>query len=189
MNIGKILKTSLKALAWIAGIWLGLLVILEIALSPAVLTKIVNRVAVEFIDGDIRFGEASASMFRRFPSMTVSLKDFAITYPADRFDEKEKEGIQGHLMYHGCGEEADTLASFDRFSVGVSLPALLTGTIRIPHLRLEGPRIFAHSYHDGTANWDIFTTGAPADTTEVEDTPEECLKSFWAESASQNTRT
>lgn len=173
MNIGKILKTSLKALAWIAGIWLGLLVILEIALSPAVLTRIVNRVAVEFIDGDIRFGEASASMFRRFPSMTVSLKDFAITYPADRFDEKEKEGIQGHLMYHGCGEEADTLASFDRFSVGVSLPALLTGTIRIPHLRLEGPRIFAHSYHDGTANWDIFTTGAPADTTEVEDTTEE----------------
>lgn len=147
-------------MAWIAGIWAAVLIIIQVVLSPAVLTKIVNRYAPEFIDGDIEFGKAQVSMFRRFPNISLTLEDFKITYPADRFDLQEKQGAQGHLMHHGCGETADTLASFDRFTASLSLHSLIAGTIRIPYVGLTGPRIFAHRYHDGQVNWDIFKTGS-----------------------------
>ena len=162
-------RIAVKTLLWTIGILLSLLVILEIVLSTKVPTRIVNKIAAEYVDGEIHFGKISASMFRRFPATTLTLEDFHITYPADRFDEIEKVGVQGHLMHQGCSDVADTLASFKRFSVGVNLPAFLSGTISVPYMRLDQPRIFAHSYSDGSANWDMFITG-PAE--EEEDTSE-----------------
>ena len=167
----KILKTSGKVVLWIAGLWLSILIILEIVLSGAVLTKLVNHTAKEYIDGELRFGKASVSMFRRFPAAVLTLEDFSVTYPAERFDSLESAGVQGHLMYKGTAEVADTLASFSRFAVGVNIPALISGTVHIPYMRLDKPRVFAHSYADGSANWNIFKTGSEeeeADTTESE---------------------
>ena len=164
----QIFKITIKILLWIIGILLGLLTITEIILSSSVPTKIVNKIAAEYVDGEIHVGKVSASMFRRFPSTTLTLEDFHITYPADRFDQAEKLGVQGHLMNKGCSDLQDTLASFRKFSVGINVPALLTGTINVPYLRLDRPRIFAHSYADGSANWDMFITGEEeADTTET----------------------
>lgn len=167
----KILKTSGKVVLWIAGLWLSILIILEIVLSGAVLTKLVNHTAKEYIDGELRFGKASVSMFRRFPAAVLTLEDFSVTYPAERFDSLESAGVQGHLMYKGTAEIADTLASFRKFSVGVNIPALISGTVHVPYMRLDKPRVFAHSYADGSANWNIFKTGSEeeeADTTESE---------------------
>ena len=164
----KIIWIAAKTLLWTAGILLSLLIILEIVLSGPILTRIVNTVAAEFVDGEIHFGKASASMFRRFPATVLTLEDFSITYPSDRFDEIEKVGVQSHLTHRGCADEADTLVSFRKFAVGVNLPALLTGTINVPYVNLNKPRVFAHSYADGSANWDMFITGEE----EVEDTTE-----------------
>lgn len=169
MNNGrKWYRKVLKVVLWFVGIWAALLVILQFALSEKVLTGILNRYATEYIDGDISFGKASVSMFKRFPRVFLTLEDFAVIYPADRFDTQEKMGAQGHLMHSGCSEEADTLASFDRFSASINVVSLIGGTIRIPHLSLVKPRIFAHSYADGSANWNIFRTGT--DSEEEEDT-------------------
>ena len=164
----KIIWITAKTLLWTAGILLSLLIILEIVLSGPILTRIVNKVAAEYVDGDIHFGKVSASMFRRFPATVLTLEDFSITYPSDRFDEIEKVGVQSHLTHRGCSDEADTLVSFKKFAVGVNLPALVTGTISVPYLNLNKPRVFAHSYADGSANWDMFVTGEE----EVEDTTE-----------------
>ena len=162
----KIIRIAAKTLLWTAGILLSFLIILEIVLSGPILTRIVNNVAAEYVDGDIHFGKVSASMFRRFPATVLTLEDFSITYPADRFDEIEKVGVQSYLTQRGCSEEADTLVSFKKFAVGVNIPALVTGTISVPYLNLNKPRVFAHSYADGSANWDMFVTGEE----EVEDT-------------------
>jgi len=171
MKLNRILRIIAKTALWVVGIWLALLVILEVVLSQSVLTGLVNRYASEYVDGDLRFGRISASMFRRFPSATLTLEDFSITYPADRFDEQEKEGVQSFMTYRGCGQESDTLASFRKFSASVNLPALLSGTISIPHVRLDRPRIFAHSYADGSSNLDIFRLGEDSPA-ESEDTTE-----------------
>ena len=155
----KIIWITAKILLWTVGVALSLLILMEIVLSGPILTRIVSKVAAEYVDGDIHFGKVSASMFRRFPATVLTLEDFNITYPADRFDSIEKAGAQSHLIRKGCSEEADTLVSFKKFAVGVNLPALVTGTINVPYLNLNRPRVFAHSYADGRANWDMFITG------------------------------
>ena len=162
------LTKILKPLLWTLGILLGVMTILEIALSGPVLTRIVNNVAAEYVDGKLEFGKARMSFFRRFPAVTLTLEEVSLTYPAERFDSLERVGVQGHLMHAGCAEISDTLASFNRFSVGISLPALATGTVKIPYMRLHRPRVFAHAYADGTVNWDMFIIGESE--TEVEDT-------------------
>ena len=118
----KIIWITAKILLWTVGIALSLLILMEIILSGPILTRIVSKVAAEYVDGDIHFGKVSASMFRRFPATVLTLEDFNITYPADRFDSIEKAGAQSHLIQRGCSEEADTLVSFKKFAVGVNLP-------------------------------------------------------------------
>jgi uncharacterized protein involved in outer membrane biogenesis len=156
MNMNKrVFKIAYKTILWILGIWLGLLLLLEIVLSPSVASKIVHSIADEYIEGDMNFTKVRVSMFKRFPSLYVEIDDFSLTYPADRYDEIEKAGAQGWLSAQGRGEVCDTLASFKSFKASVRLIALLTGDIRIPYLNLDKPRIFAHSYNDGQANWNI----------------------------------
>ena len=165
-----VLKVTGKVVLWTAGVILGLMIVLEVVLSGTFLTRMVEKVAADFVDGDVSFGKASVSMFRRFPAAVLTLEDFSVTYPAERFDSLESSGVQGHLMYKGTAEIADTLASFRKFSVGVNIPALISGTVHVPYMRLDKPRVFAHSYADGSANWNIFKTGSEeeADTTESE---------------------
>lgn len=168
-RIANILKITTKALAWVIGVWAALLIIIEISLCSPILTRIVNSYASEYVDGNLNFGKASFSVFRRFPAVVLTLEDVSVTYPSERYDSIAKVGVQGHLMYAGCGQEADTLASFKKFSVGLSVPALVSGTIKVPYMRLDKPRIFAHSYSDGSSNWDIFNSGDD-ENTEDDDT-------------------
>ena len=157
-----------RVIIWILGIWIATLAVLETALSSTMLTNSVNRIAGKYIDGDISFGDVSISVMRRFPNICLNLDDFSITYPADRFDASEAASVQGALMYQGSGVQADTLASFDRFYAKISIFHLLADRLRIPDIELYGPRIFAHSYEDGRANWDIFKLEAdPDDTTKT----------------------
>lgn len=162
----KPLKTMLKVMLWIAGIWLAVLSILQITLSTSVLTKVVNRYAAEYVDGDLSFGKIRLSVFRHFPNIGISMEDCSITYPAERYDSLEMAGAQGLLLREGCGETSDTLASFRQFSAGINIGALLTGKVRIPHIILVRPRIFAHSYDEENANWNVFRLGTD-DTTKA----------------------
>ena len=170
--LSKILKTSGKSLFWICCSLVILLIILEIVLSGPVLTRIVNGAAADYVDGELKFGKARVSLFRRFPAVTLTLEDVSLTYPAERFDSLERVGAQGHLMHAGCSDISDTLASFNRFSVGLSVPALMSGTIKVPYMRLDKPRIFAHTYADGSVNWDMFILGESSAEEESADTAE-----------------
>ena len=152
----KAIRISCKTILWIAGIWLSILLVLEITLSQHVLTRLLNKYTAEYVDGSLTFGKASISMFKRFPNVALTLEDVSLTYPAEKYDSKEGLGAQGHLAKRGRGETADTLASFNRFSVGLNIPYLLAGTINVPYMRLDKPRIYAHAYADGDANWNMF---------------------------------
>lgn len=165
------MKAVIKWIAWFAGIWVAILVAIELFLTSSAVTNIVNKVASEYIDGELSFGKVELSMFKRFPSASLSLENFSITYPSDRFDEDEQAGVDGRLYHSGCGEEKDTLASFDRFGASIRLSPLLRGKIHISRLELSKPRIYAHQYSTGRYNWDIFKI---ADT-EEDDTTETSL--------------
>lgn len=155
-------KVLLKTVLWTAGIWLAILVIVQILLSPSFLTRTVEGIADDYIDGTLDFGKVSASVFRHFPNVSVTLDSVSITYPPERFAALDSTGNHNRLMRRGKGPEADTLASFDRFTVSVNVLSLLSGELSIPYARMSKPRIFAKNYNDSTANWNLFRTGKTA---------------------------
>ena len=126
-----------RTLAVIIGVWTVSVIAFEILLSTPLVTNTVNRIAARYIDGEISFGRVSASMLKNFPSLTLELEDFSVTYPSDRFDADEKKGPQGMLMYMGGGQTADTLASFSRFTTSVRVTPLLFGNLIIPQVADE----------------------------------------------------
>lgn len=162
-----------KVLLGVIGVWAALLVLVEILLSPPVTSKIVNKVAAEYIDGNLEFTKARISLFKRFPSIYVDIEDFSLTYPSERFDEEEKSSPQGWLLYQGGGETSDTLASFKSFKASVRIFPLLKGDIKIPYLNLDTPRIFAHQYGETQANWNMFKLSS-----EEEEEQEDTLSGF-----------
>ena len=163
----RILSIIGKVILGLIGAWLAILIILEVSLSSTVVSKVVKKVATEYIDGTLDFSKARVSLFRRFPSLYVEIEDFCLTYPSDRFDAQEQAGAQGWLLHQGCGENADTLASFKSFRTSVRLFPLMQGRINVPYLNLDKPRIFAHYYDKENANWNIFKL---EESTEEEDT-------------------
>ena len=48
-------KIALKIAASLAGIWVGLLLILQLTLSPAILTDMVRKFANSYLDADLEF--------------------------------------------------------------------------------------------------------------------------------------
>ncbi len=150
----KKMKTVWKVLLCLAGVWALLLVAVQVALSPRVLTRLADRLAAEYVDADVDFGEVRLSVFRSFPYLNVGFRDFSLTYPSDRFESQEDSSY--YMMRQGRGPGTDTLASIRGLHASVNLSALLAGTVKLPSLVLDKPRIFAKNYADGSANWNIF---------------------------------
>ncbi len=155
------MKKAPKILLWCLGSVAGLLalviLVLQIVFATNVSTRLVNKYSDRFIDGNLSFGKVDLSLFKHFPNLTVSLEDCSLTYPHERFDAFEDGSRR---MNRGRQEEADTLASFRRFVASASLPELISGNIDLPFVWLDAPRIFAKSYNDSTANWNIFKFAA-----------------------------
>ena len=111
-------------------------------------------------------------MFKSFPNLNVTIDDFSITYPHDRFAAFDSPVVPGgYLLDSGRGESADTLAHFRKLSVSVNYLAAIAGRIRIRHASLDHPRIFAHQYDSTSANWNLFGNKASdKDTSEATST-------------------
>ena len=154
------MKTVLKVLLWVAGIWAVILIAVQVALSPSVLTRLANRFANEYVDADVSFGEVRLSVFRSFPYLNIGFTDFSVTYPSGRY---AAEDTTYYMMRQGRGQGTDTLASVRRMFASVDVVALAAGTVRVPSLVLDRPRIFAKNYADGTKNWDVFLGGGDKD--------------------------
>ena len=88
-------RRMLGFILWFAGIFLALVLILQLVFTSSMLTNVVNRYAGEYVDGDVNFGDIEVNMFRRFPNISLRMDDVSVTYPADRFDKLEKAGAQG----------------------------------------------------------------------------------------------
>ena len=83
------------ALWTIFGVWAVIIIVLQIALNSKVLTRVVNDVAKEYVDGDVTFTGIKASMFKSFPNLNVTIDNFSITYPHDRFAAFDSLDVPG----------------------------------------------------------------------------------------------
>ena len=147
-------KITRNILLGVIGLWAVILIILQIVLTPGVLTNLANNFAAGMVDGNVTFGKVRASVFRHFPYLDVTFDSLSVTYPSDRF-EAYGAGKDWYTS-QGRGETSDTLMSFNRLSASINLSSLIAGQINVPRISLVKPRIFATSYNDSTANWNIF---------------------------------
>ncbi len=154
-------KIALKVCAWVLGIWLGVLAVLQIVLSPSVMTGIVEKYANEYVSADLGFKDIGISMFRAFPNVELRMNRCTVTYPHGKFDSLITRNMPVQFMGRGKADSlnvafaCDTLAVFDRLDVKVNPFGLLLWRVDIPLVELVKPRIFAHTFSDGSSNWDI----------------------------------
>ncbi len=171
MKAWKVIRNVLLALL---GLVLVLLVALQILLRPSVLTGIVNRVAADYVEGDVSFQEVRAHVIKSFPFLNIDAKEFSVTYPHERYARYDsvytQVGRRRNLLRMGCGKEGtDTLAYARELSLSLNYMALVRGAYHIHKVELVRPRIFAHYYDSTAANWDILPLGGESsekDTTE-----------------------
>lgn len=149
------------------GLWALVLIVSQVALNSRVLTRIVGGISSEFVDGSLGFDRVSASMFKSFPYLRVTIDNCSLTYPSDRFSAYDDSLAKSpFLLEAGRGEMADTLACFDKFTASINYLALAAGKVRVRELELDRPRIFAKRFDSTSANWNMFrfSSGENSDT-------------------------
>lgn len=157
---------GLKALLIVLGAIVGLFLVLQIVLNSRIVDKLVDKYATEFVDGRLDYSRIKVSLLRNFPSVRLRIDSLSVTYPHDRFAAWDSLGVQSRMREAGRGEQSDTLARFDRFSVAMNPWPLIHGKVRVKFVGIKGLRAFAHVYDDSTANWNIFRFGgSEKDTT------------------------
>lgn len=167
MKVGKVIR---NVLIGIIGLLVVVLVAIQVLLRPQVLTGIVNKLAGDFVEGDVNFREVRAHVIKSFPFVTVDARDFSITYPHERYARYDSVYTENttrrfSLLKAGQTGTVDTLMSLRQLSVSLDYMAFLRrSTIRVHRVELQRPRIFAHYYDSTAANWDILPIG-PKDTT------------------------
>lgn len=165
------MKKLWKIVAWVAGslfaLLLLVLVVLQVALSPRVCSKLVEKYYPEFIDGQMSMSRAYVSVFRHFPAVTANIDSLAITYPAERYDSLRTG--------------ADTLASFDRFTAVINVLPLIHGTINLRTVELVKMRAFLRMYPGGVSNLSVIkplAEGKDSIETEENDTTSSFIRSI-----------
>lgn len=145
----------LKIIGIIACLWLVVLVAIQIVLTPAVLQKVIDRFAVEFIDGELHFKNSDISVVKSFPNLSVTIDTLSITYPSDMFPQPASGNVSANgtgtgngtvrgttngnargtttgttthaasYQQEGRGAQRDTLISFNRLSASVNILSLI----------------------------------------------------------------
>jgi len=100
------------------------------------ITTLVKKQINKSLNANVEFNEVSLSLFRHFPRVTISVKDFSVV---------------------GKGDFAsDTLISVKTLDASANLISVIKGqNISIYGVFLESPRIHALVNKNGKANWDI----------------------------------
>ena len=168
-----------KAWKIVGGFFIGvialvliLLIVFQVLMRPSVLTGVVNRLAADYVEGDVSFQEVRAHFIKSFPFVDLDAKDFAITYPHERYAVYDSiypaAGRRFNLMRMGNARDSsgvDTLVSLRRLHVSLNYMDLLRQSeFQLHRIELEHPRIFAHYFDSTAANWDILPLSS--DTTE-----------------------
>ena len=156
------------------GILIGIVVLLaivliglQIALRPSVLTGLVNKYAPQFIEGgNLEFSRISAHVIKSFPFVSLEAEGVALTYPHERY--ARFDSLAGdtqrrfNLMKAGNardGSGIDTLLSARRLYASLNYISLAGGAIDVHKVELEKPRFFMHVFDSTASNLDIFASG------------------------------
>lgn len=145
----KIFRKTLKVTAIVLVVLLIAAFLIPIVFKKQI-TNLVRKEVNKALNAKVDFSDVRLSLFRNFPKVSISIKDFSII---------------------GVNEFAgDTLITTKRADASANLFNVIRGKdIKIYGASLESPRIHALVNAEGKANWDIAkedtSTTTPDDTT------------------------
>src|SRR6476469_10516335 len=131
---------------------ISLLALLGLAFSaPFVfknqITTLVKKQINKSLNANVEFNEVSLSLFRHFPRVTISVRDFSVVGK--------------------CDFASDTLISVKTLDASADLISVIKGRdVSIYGVFLESPRMHALVNKNGKANWDIATEDSATTTTD-----------------------
>ena len=109
-----------------------LVVAVEVLLQTGALTGLVRSYASDYVDGELKLGRVTGSIFTHFPRVRLVLEDVSITYPHDKFSYARDITPDLRFTEEGRGEKADTLLSFRTLDATASWMDAIGGKITVP---------------------------------------------------------
>lgn len=160
------IRIPLKIALWTAGIFCGLVLLLQIGLNSGPAVNYAKGLLDESLDCNVKFSRMHVSLLRSFPNIRVTIDTLSLTYPHDRFAAYDVKGPHNPMLDEGRGEVEDTLARFDRFTAAVNPWRIIRGKIRLRDAHLHNIRAFVHFYDEGKSNLDIMKKKPEEETPE-----------------------
>jgi len=148
----RVFRVVLKTIKVIVITIVSLLLILFLLpyIMPGTISEKIKTFVNRSIDGKIEFSKARLSFFNHFPSLTLTLYDFSSTGSAPFQNEK--------------------LLSAGEIAMGIRIPALLRGEIKINEFYISKADINVQVDAHGNANYNVYKSSASSDTTSSGDT-------------------
>ena len=150
MSAGRIIIRCILAAA--SGIVILVAAALYAVTSTPLAGKLVSSFTEGMFDADLDFSRFDLTLFSSWPEVRVRVDSLSVTYPHSRFEMVAMDGMQ----QDGCGDQTDTLLRCAALSLSANLESLIRGSIDISGIEADGARVYAHSYGNGMANWNVF---------------------------------
>ena len=148
-SLFRVLKKTIKVIV-ISIVSLLLILFLLPYIMPGTISQKIKTFVNRSIDGKIEFSKARLSFFNHFPSLTLTLYDFSSTGSAPFQNEK--------------------LLSAGEIAMGIRIPALLRGEIKINEFYISNADVNIHVNEKGEANYNVYKSSASSDTSSSADT-------------------
>src|SRR5436190_7541285 len=148
-SLFRVLKKTIKVIV-ISIVSLLLILFLLPYIMPGTIAQKIKTFVNRSIDGKIEFSKARLSFFNHFPSLTLTLYDFSSTGSAPFQNEK--------------------LLSAGEIAMGIRIPALLRGEIKINEFYISNADVNIHVNEKGEANYNVYKSSASSDTSSSADT-------------------
>jgi vacuolar-type H+-ATPase subunit H len=136
------MRKVLRITAITIGSLLLLMILLPVLLKGRIEEEVKKRINQQ-IGAQVEWSRFSASLFRGFPTLSVSLHQFTIT---------------GETPFEG-----DTIASLERFELRMDPFGVLRKHVTVHKVLLHRPVIRGEVLENGLANWELFPEEAPVD--------------------------
>ena len=154
MEFKKIIRYTSIAFLSLFSAAMILLLSLDFFISEKYLAKLVSKFSDNWLKAEFTVEKVNLATFSHFPYLGIELEKAAVVSRTDISPAK-----------------ADTLASFERFTLLISPLKIFAGQVDIKKIKADSPHIYAYVSEDGTPNWDIVKPtdmSAPAEEEEEE---------------------
>lgn len=141
------LKIFLGTCATIIALIVIILCAIVWILTPKQLTPIAEKYANEYLNANVKIGRVELTVWSSFPYAMLDVEDVEIVSKSlNKLSPEQKKSLPAY---------ADSLASFNKFHIGLNLAKLAIGKIDLEDIMFDSPRINLVAYSDSIANYNI----------------------------------